>query len=537
MAIPRFGARGAAVVTSVVEVAVMIATLIALPKDVAPDHRAGFGYVGRRLDADGRTMSAPTQAVATRRRSSAIVVAAVLGAIVLGVALVVYPTLAFAGAGLGLFVLLWFGPRWALLVVPALWMLASDPVLIQMTGAAASRPFYLAMDAWTLLALVAVTVTALTGDEQARQAFRSALGRGVVALWLAFGVAAVLGGGSGADLGTQWGDARGILYAGWILVAAYLFGSTRSRGAGALVVLTASAVALKGLVFYATGIGLRGASYVAGYRAFGSEETTVGLILLAVGLAVMGNPEVKRWAAYLSFTVGIVIVLLGSLRAYWLASALVVVVLVAIQVFTSPTRSVRTVAWLAAAGGVVVLALLTVARQFYEVTVAKRLETILGGARAAQGDISLGYRFVEFATVNEAVGRRILLGAGLGATHRGVLIYDPADLLQQAVLPGYVHNSFLWSYLKAGLVGVAGAVAYYAGTIIEPLRTLRKGPSPLVRDVSLAFAVVAGALVFVGLFNALITSARYEIVVALAFGWYYGFARRADLREEPLDVG
>lgn len=123
----------------------------------------------------------------------------------------------------------------------------------------------------------------------------------------------------------------------------------------------------------------------------------------------------------------------------------------------------------------------------------------------------------------------MLLGAGLGATHRGVLIYDPADLLQQAVLPGYVHNSFLWSYLKAGLLGVAGSVAYYAGTVIEPVRVLRAKPAPLVRDVSLAFVVIALALVFVGLFNALVTSARYEIVVALAFGWYYGFAHRTEV--------
>jgi hypothetical protein len=473
-------------------------------------------------------MSHTSGAHTSRRNGALLPLAAVVLSVLLGAALVVSPILAFATVGLGLFALAWFGPRWSVLVVPALWMLAGDPVLIQLTGAASSRAFYLAMDAWTLLALAALAVSALMGETSARRAIRSPMGMGVSALWLAFGVAAVFNAGSGVSLGTQWADARGLVYAGWLVVASSLFASTRSKGATALVAFTALAVALKGLAFYVSGIGVRGATYVAGYRAFGSEETTVGLILLALGLALMGNQSVKRRIAYASFGLGVVIVLLGSLRAYWLASLGVIVAIVVLQALHAPGRSARIVAWLAVVGGVVVLLLATVARRFYDVVIAKRFVTLLGGARAARGDISLGYRFVEFATVREAVGRSVLVGAGLGATHRGVLIYDPADLLQQAVLPGYVHNSFLWSYLKAGLLGVAGCIAYYAGTIVEPIRVIRSGPGPLVRDVSLAFAVVAIALVFVGLFNALITSPRYEIVVALSFGWYYGLAHQGE---------
>ncbi len=49
LAIPKFGAKGAAVVTSVVETGVMLGTLFALPRGVAPDHRAGLRYVRRRV--------------------------------------------------------------------------------------------------------------------------------------------------------------------------------------------------------------------------------------------------------------------------------------------------------------------------------------------------------------------------------------------------------------------------------------------------------------------------------------------------------
>lgn len=452
----------------------------------------------------------------------------IVASVLLGAGIVLAPTLVLGAVAVGVFVLLWSGPRWGVLVVPVAWMLAGDPVLIQMTGASASRPFYLAMDAWTLLAFFALFVGALRGDTAARQAVRSPIGLGVLALWASFLVSSVLGTGSGASLGTQWADGRGILYAGWLLVASVIFVSTRSRAANIVVGLLAGGVAVKGLVFYLTGIGVKGASYVAGYRAFGSEETTVGLILLAVGLALVGNKKVRRSFAYGMFAVGVVIVLLGSLRAYWLASLGVVVALIVLQAVRSPARSVRTVAWLLSALALMVLTLATVARRFYEVAIAKRFVTLAGGARAAQGDISLGYRFIEFATVRQAVGPRVLFGSGLGAIHRGVLIYNPADLFQQNVLSGYVHNSFLWSYLKAGLLGVAGCVAYYAGTIVEPIRVLRSKPRSVLRDISLAFAAVAVGLVFVGLFNALVTSARYQIVVALAFGWYYGLAHRPE---------
>lgn len=471
-------------------------------------------------------------AARNRSRERWIVIVAVVCSVLLGAAVVVSPTLAFAAVGLGVFLLCWFGPRWGVLVVPAVWMLAGDPVLIQITRAAGSRAFYLAMDAWTVLALGAFFASAFVGDVHARSALRSPLGIGVLVLWGSFGLSALLGQGAGVSISTQWSDARGLVYAGWLPVASAIFVSSKWKGATTTVMVAAAGVALKGLVFYATGIGLRGASYVAGYRAFGSEETTVGLILLAVGLATVGNPAVRRRWSYGAFGVGVVIVLLGSLRAYWLASVGVVLTLVVLQGLRAPGRSLKIMAWLGVAAGAAVLLLATVARRFYEVTIAKRLATVLGGARAAQGDISLGYRFIEFVTVGEAVGRNILFGAGLGATHRGVLIYNPTDLLQQTVLPGYVHNSFLWSYLKAGVVGVIGAVGYYAGTVLEPIRVLRAKPSPLVRDVALAFAVVAVALVFVGLFNALVASARYEIIVALAFGWFFGLAHREELADD-----
>lgn len=469
-------------------------------------------------------MSLGTAAGASRLNWKMVAILAALASVVLGAAVVMRPTLAVAVVALGAFVLLWFGPRWAILVVPVAWMLVGDPVLIQMTGAAAWSPFYLAMDAWTLLALGALFVSAGFRDTAARLVLRSPFGVGVAVLWMSFAISEVLGHGAGVSLSTQWSDARGVLYAGWLLVASYVFVSCRSKGASFVLALGAGGVVVKGLVFYALGIGLRGASYVAGYRAFGSEETTVGLILLAVGLAVVGNRAVPRGLALASFATGTVIVLLGSLRAYLLASVLVVVAIIVLQGARSPGRSLKVLAWLGAAAAAAVLVLATVARRFYDVTLAKRLQSLLVGTSGIQSDISLGYRFVEFGTVREAVGRSVLFGAGLGATHRGVLIYNPTDVLQQAVLPGYVHNSFLWSYLKAGFVGVAGCVAYYVGTIVEPVRVLRHAEDPLVRDIALAFAVVGGALVFVGLFNALIASVRYEIVVGVAFGWFFGVA-------------
>jgi hypothetical protein len=455
------------------------------------------------------------------------VVVVVAASLFLGALLVVRESIALALALALFFVIVWRMGRWMVLLPPLFWMLVGDPALLRVAGIGSSRLYYIAMDAWTLFAIIALALGILSNRESARRLFASPLPYGVLALWTAVFLSQAIGGGSGQPFSVVWAEGRGIFYAAWIPISAFVLADERPRRSLLLAELLLFGVLGKGILFYAAGIGLQAADYVAGYRAYGSEEATVGLVALCIGLSVMGNSAVRRTVPLVLVASGGAILALGALRAHWLAAAAAVALVLAIQLVRSPTRSVRTAAWIAAAVGAGWVALMTVARHFYEVSIAKRLATVLGGVAAARSDISLGYRFVELGTVAQAVGSRWVFGGGLGAQHRGVYIWDPQDVFLQTILPGYVHNSFAWGYLKAGAVGVVAVVGYYASLIAEPVRAFRASRSALVQDVAVGLAVSGVMAPVVALFNALVASPRHQIVFAIVYGAFFAWRTNA----------
>jgi O-antigen ligase len=196
-------------------------------------------------------------------------------------------------------------------------------------------------------------------------------------------------------------------------------------------------------------------------------------------------------------------------------------VFLALLFVLAPRRAARPMFILIAFAVVAVLLLSTVAQNLYIASIRPRLGTLISPKALLASDDSLGYRLIEWSTVREAVGSRVLFGRGLGAEHRAVYWLNPPDPALWTVLASYVHNSFLWAFLKAGLVGVCSTGILYVGLLAQSLRA-RSASSWITKQIGRSFSVAVLALIGVGFFNAHIASARYMIVVGAAFGMLVG---------------
>ena len=420
-----------------------------------------------------------------------------------------------AGLALGevlLFALLRRTAEWAVLVVPAAWVLVADSTFL---GAAApSSLAYNALDLWTLLSFASVVPAFIAGPE-ARRLRREPGVMAVALFWSCFAAAAL---GAGLAPGAEgWvAELRSLAAIGWLLVAASVASRGHRRAVHGLCAVVVAGLLLKGLAYWATGRGTMAAGDGSDFRAFGSEEATIGLLALAAGAGAFTGGARSRWRLP-AVSAGGALLLLSALRAYWIAGILVVAGVIAIGLIRAPKTAWRALGALVVAGVVGGLTLLTVGRPFYESTVAGRLPS--GSAQnALANDPSLAYRALEWVTVRQAVGSQVVFGLGLGAEHRAVYWYNPGDPELWASLARYAHNNFLWAFLKAGAFGVAAVAALYIGLFAQCVHAARRSPSDEGRWTASALAVAVIALAGVGLFNAHISETRYMMAVGAVFG-------------------
>jgi hypothetical protein len=404
------------------------------------------------------------------------------------------------------------------LAVPALWAVMADPVFLQLSGASGQNTVTRVLDAWTALALLAALLSA-SNRRDLRRVISNPAAIGVLLLWLCFGVAQLLGGNQ-LDPEKYWmGEARALLYAGWTLVILALATSPAAqRWIGRLMAFATALAVGKGLVYWMFGIGIyeRANGY---FRLFGSEEATIGLFALTIGLAHLGRADLgkDRTTWMMALGGGATLLVLSALRAYWGFAILAALLVWLMEAKLGMGRSTRLVVGLLAGMAAIFLALRTVGQGFYLAAIATRLETLLSGDLS--GDASLGYRLAEVGGVMGAVGNRWLFGAGLGAIQRTVLSIFVGDAALEQTLLRYVHNSFLWAYLKAGLVGVAGVVAYYWGMTAATLRRARADEPPFVEATAVGAFAALIALIGTDLFNAHISSPRYVIIVGFVVAY------------------
>ena len=449
--------------------------------------------------------------------------AAILGSVAVGLVAAWSFVLALAFAETLVFVLAYRVAPWSVLVVPVAWAVLGDPVFLGMTGLTSSLT-YRALDLWTILGLGVFTLSSL-GSSRARRVAGEPAGLGILIFWASFAAAAVLDGVLAPS--APWvGEVRGLLAVGWFFMAASIVRTGQGRQVGRLFGLAILGMIVKGGIYWFMGTGVLDIGNLAGYRAFGSEEATAGLLLLAAGTgAATAGKQAGRWPVY-AMVCGTVLLTLSALRAFWLAGALMEIGILAVGALSSARRARRILAALAGLCAVGALFFATIGNGLYEASIAPRLSTLNSPATVLATDTSLGYRLIEWSTVRQAVGSHVLLGRGLGAQHRAVYWYNPGDPALWAELAGYVHNTFLWAFLKAGFLGVAAAVVLYGGFLVQTVRAARRSSSPGLRQVATSLSIAVLALVVVGLFNAHIAVVRYMIIVGLVFGTVAGLSLR-----------
>lgn len=451
-------------------------------------------------------------------RPTSMVVMTSAAAIAAGILVAWQVSWALAITAVIVFILVWLWRPLYVLVLPALWAVMADPVFLQLTGAAGQNVVTRVLDAWTGLAFLAALLTVMN-----RHQFQRVLGNpasvGVLVLWACFAVAQLLGGNS-LDPEKYWqGEARALLYAGWVIVVLALALAPRAtRWLGQLMAFMGALAVGKGFIYWVLGIGI----YVRtnGYfRLFGSEEATIGLFALAIGLAHLGRVDLGKdrtsWA--LVFGGGVALLVLSSLRAYWGFAVLAAVLVWIVEARLGMGRSTRLVVGLIAGLGAIFLILRYLGTGFYSAAIAVRVQTLMSGNLS--GDASLAYRVAEIGAVESAVNGRWLFGAGLGAIQRTALSLFVGDTALEQTLLRYVHNSFLWAYLKAGVVGVAGVVAYYWGMIAASLKGMRSSQPPAVAATAVGVFATLVALIGTDLFNAHIASARYVVIVGFVVAY------------------
>ena len=445
-------------------------------------------------------------------------IATVVCALVVGALIVYQTTLALALAAIVVFILLWVWRPLYVLVVPAFWAVMADPVFLKLTGAAGQNSVSRVLDGWTALALIAAVVTVFSSG-RTKTVLRDPAAIGVLLLWGCFGVAQMLG-GNHLDAEKYWqGEVRALIFAGWMIVILILAMAPRATPwIGRLLAVMTGVAVTKGLVYWVFGIGIY--QTTNGYfRLFGSEEATIGLFALAIGLANLARSDSGRnrtlWLCIFGGGAGLLV--LSSLRAYWGFALLAILVVWVLEARLGMATSFRLFIGLVTGTVLGVLVLRYVATSFYSQAVASRLQTLLSGDFA--GDASFGYRIAELAGVVSAVDGRWLFGAGFGSIQRTALSLFVGDAALEQTLLRYVHNSLLWAFLKSGLLGVAGVIVFYWGMMAASLKGASRTMPPVVVATSVGTFAALVALVGTDFFNAHLASPRYMIILSFAVAY------------------
>jgi O-antigen ligase len=210
------------------------------------------------------------------------------------------------------------------------------------------------------------------------------------------------------------------------------------------------------------------------------------------------------------------VIVLSLRRAVWLD----IVVAVAITGIWSGRSGFRNAVALAA-GVVIVLELVSPGIAFSQIEHAVKYTT---GAQGQGRDFSSDYRRWETANAWENVQRHPIGGIGPSTDWT---LYNSFDGQFQPYGFSYLHNSYLWVWLRFGLLGL---VAYLGLFVTSVLKLLGRRP-PL--ESIIAGAMMAGLAIAVYTASFLTTTVRWPTTVGLLLG--IGLAARSRQRSvEPV---
>jgi len=263
-------------------------------------------------------------------------------------------------------------------------------------------------------------------------------------------------------------------------------------------------------------------------------------LALPVGLYdIASGYELSYYDASFPFLIGVAFVLvlfravdIGFVRWPFLILSLVVMILslrrgalisIAICILITGVVVRRSGFWIAilVAGGVVIAIEALAPGAFF--TRIERLASYLTGASGQ--DANVNYRKYETANAWINVTRHKVLGIGPSADWT---LYRTFDGKFDKLGPGYLHNSYLWVWLRFSILGLLAYIGFFLSSAITLVR-----PSAPTVSVVVGSSIV-GLTVGLGTASWLTTTVRWP----LGLGFFLGIAlaaRRGAVA--PLDAG
>lgn len=224
---------------------------------------------------------------------------------------------------------------------------------------------------------------------------------------------------------------------------------------------------------------------LAGRRSSGEPlyfSTLVGVVLLTLCRRPSGW---KLWAglALTGFCVAVLAVTFS--RGYWVASVLALAVAFVWMTPTMRWRVIRTGTLIIAvmAAGV----LLFMDRLMYDIfeALGDRAGTLFIGTL----DLSVKNRLAESAAVTDLIAANPLWGYGLG------VFYHYRPLIPYDIPTWYIHNAYLYLWLKIGLAGLVVFLLWYGRIVVHSYRVYRFTTDPFLKPLALAIHAVLIAMI------------------------------------------
>ena len=132
---------------------------------------------------------------------------------------------------------------------------------------------------------------------------------------------------------------------------------------------------------------------------------------------------------------------------------------------------------------------------------------------SATVDLSLRNRMVESEAVLEAIMMSPVWGYGLG------YYYSFQPLIPTILPTWYVHNAFLYIWLKLGLLGLATFLIWYITVIIHGYRAYRTTGDPLMQPLLLSMVSIMVAMIPLSITSPQFIQKDSIIFLALAMGF------------------
>lgn len=245
---------------------------------------------------------------------------------------------------------------------------------------------------------------------------------------------------------------------------------------------------------------------LAGRRAPGEPLFYTTLITVFILLVYGGLRGWKNFAGLGLMTFSAVALAITFSRGYWVASVIALSVAFILMAPSMRWRLIRYGSTLTLTG--VTLILLVMGQLLFDIltTMGDRLATVF----TTTLDLSVRNRLVETAAAYDKIMGSPIWGYGLGT------YYQYRALIPSEMPTWYVHNVYLYLWMKIGLIGLAVFLLWYLTVISHGYRVYRRLEDPLLKPLVLSIISL-----LVSMIPLAVTSPQFiqkDAVLFIAFG-------------------